>query len=133
MLAAVCIICCPSDNSKRLSYASQLPTDDPGEKKREEKSDQCVVLRILKSKSRCLFKCTDCIIFFLSFYTVLYYVDDEDYNTDYLDDDNYEEEEGEVPKRYIDEEDERGGMMSGGGKMEPMGDGVELVSAEVYY
>ena len=30
VLAAVCIICCPSDNSKRLSYASQLPTDDPG-------------------------------------------------------------------------------------------------------
>lgn len=31
VLAAVCIICCPSDNSRRLSYASQLPTDDPGE------------------------------------------------------------------------------------------------------
>jgi hypothetical protein len=29
VLAAVCIICCPSDNSQRLSYASQLPTDDP--------------------------------------------------------------------------------------------------------
>ena len=70
--------------------------------------------------------------YFLSFCTVLHYVDDEDYNTDYLDDDNYEEEEGEGPKRYIDEEDERGGMMSGGGKMEPMGDGVELVSSEVY-
>jgi hypothetical protein len=31
VLAAVCIICCPSDNSRRLSYASQLPTDDPDE------------------------------------------------------------------------------------------------------
>jgi hypothetical protein len=30
VLTCVCIICCPSDNSRRLSYASQLPTDDPG-------------------------------------------------------------------------------------------------------
>ena len=30
VLAAVSIICFPSDNSRRLTYASQLPTDDPG-------------------------------------------------------------------------------------------------------
>ena len=29
VIAAVCIICCPSDNSRMLSYASQLPTEDP--------------------------------------------------------------------------------------------------------
>jgi hypothetical protein len=28
VIAAVCIICCPSDNSRMLAYASQLPTDD---------------------------------------------------------------------------------------------------------
>ena len=30
VLAAVSITCLPSDNSRRLTYASQLPTDDPG-------------------------------------------------------------------------------------------------------
>ena len=29
VIAAVCIICCPSDHSRMLSYASQLPTEDP--------------------------------------------------------------------------------------------------------
>ncbi len=29
VLAAICIICKPSDNSMLLSYASQIPTDDP--------------------------------------------------------------------------------------------------------
>lgn len=28
VIAAVCIVCCPSDNSRMLAYASQLPTDD---------------------------------------------------------------------------------------------------------
>jgi hypothetical protein len=31
ILSAVCVICLPSDNSLLLSYASQLPTEDPGE------------------------------------------------------------------------------------------------------
>lgn len=35
VLFAVCIICLPSDNSKLLSYASQLPQDDPDEGDRE--------------------------------------------------------------------------------------------------
>lgn len=31
VLAAVCFICKPTENSRLLSYASQLPTEDPGE------------------------------------------------------------------------------------------------------
>ena len=31
VLAAVCIVCLPTDNSHLLSYASQLPTEDPDE------------------------------------------------------------------------------------------------------
>jgi hypothetical protein len=30
VLAAIAIICAPSDTSRLLSYASQLPTSDPG-------------------------------------------------------------------------------------------------------
>lgn len=30
VLVAVCFICKPTENSRMLSYASQLPTEDPG-------------------------------------------------------------------------------------------------------
>lgn len=32
VLAAVCFICKPTENSRLLSYASQLPTEDPGKR-----------------------------------------------------------------------------------------------------
>jgi len=35
VISAVCIVCLPSDNSRLLSYASQLPTEDPD----DEESD----------------------------------------------------------------------------------------------
>lgn len=42
VLAAVCAICKPSDNSLLLSYASQLPTEDPGEDDDEvDRYDDC--------------------------------------------------------------------------------------------
>lgn len=36
VLAAVCLVCIPNENSRALSYASQLPTDDPDDDAEED-------------------------------------------------------------------------------------------------